>query len=226
MRSILFFCFPRIKLYNRKVLYNFITIEGCIGAGKTTLAKMLARDFNGKLILEQFEDNPFLPGFYKDPARHAFPVELYFMAERFQHLKKLSSEADIFKSFTVSDFLFQKSLIFANNNLSNDEAKLYRMLFDIINPSLPKPDITLYLYAPVEKLMENIKKRGRDYEKGITPEYLDKIQNAYMDYFRLQSQSVVVLLNTAGLNFVDLKKDYEFVQEVLNTRFDTGLHYV
>lgn len=208
------------------MLYNFITIEGCIGAGKTTLAKMLARDFNGKLILEQFEDNPFLPGFYKDPARHAFPVELYFMAERFQHLKKLSSEADIFKSFTVSDFLFQKSLIFANNNLSNDEAKLYRMLFDIINPSLPKPDIILYLYAPVSKLMDNIKKRGRDYEKTIEPEYLENIQNAYLDYFRHQQQSIVVLVNTTDLNFVDLKRDYGFVQDVLNTKFDTGLHYV
>jgi deoxyguanosine kinase len=208
------------------VLYNFITIEGCIGAGKTTLAKMLSRDFNGKLILEQFEDNPFLPGFYKDPARHAFPVELYFMAERFQHLKKLSSEADIFKSFTVSDFLFQKSLIFANNNLSDDEAKLYRMLFDIINPSLPKPDIILYLYSPVEKLIDNIRKRGRDYERSIEPEYLEKIQHAYMDYFRHQQQSIVVLVNTTNLNFVDLKKDYGFVQDVLNTKFDTGLHYL
>lgn len=206
--------------------YNFITIEGCIGAGKTTLAKQLARDYNGKLILEQFEDNPFLPGFYKDPARHAFPVELFFMAERFQQLKKLLSEGDIFKSFTVSDFLFQKSLIFANNNLTTDESKLYRTLFDIINPSLPKPDITLYLYAPVDKLMDNIRKRGRDYEQNIQPEYLEGIQNAYMDFFKLQQQSVVVLLNTTNLNFVDLKRDYGFVTEILNTEFKAGLHYV
>lgn len=206
--------------------YNFITIEGCIGAGKTTLAKQLARDFNGKLILEQFEDNPFLPGFYKDPARHAFPVELYFMAERFQQLRKLLSEADIFKSFTVSDFLFQKSLIFANNNLSEDESKLYRTLFDIINPSLPRPDIILYLYAPVDKLMDNIRKRGRDYEANIQPEYLESIQNAYLDYFKHQQQSRVVLINTEHLNFVDLKKDYGFITEVLNTDFETGLHYV
>lgn len=206
--------------------YNFITIEGCIGAGKTTLAKQLARDYNGKLILEQFEDNPFLPGFYKDPARHAFSVELFFMAERFQQLKKLLSEGDMFKSFTVSDFLFQKSLIFANNNLTTDEGKLYRTLFDIINPSLPKPDITLYLYAPVDKLMDNIRKRGRDYEQGIKPEYLEGIQNAYMDYFKQQSQSVIVLLNTTNLNFVDLKNDYGYVTEVLNTEFKAGLHYM
>jgi deoxyadenosine/deoxycytidine kinase len=208
------------------VRYNFITIEGCIGAGKTTLAKQLARDYNGKLILEQFEDNPFLPGFYKDPARHAFPVELFFMAERFQQLKKLLSEGDMFKSFTVSDFLFQKSLIFASNNLTTDESKLYRTLFDIINPSLPKPDITLYLYAPVDKLMDNIRKRGRDYEQGIKPEYLDSIQNAYLDYFKVQQQSVIVLVNTAQLNFVDLKNDYQFIVELLNTRFEPGLHYV
>lgn len=208
------------------MLYNFITIEGCIGAGKTTLAKKLSNDFNGQLILEQFENNPFLPGFYKDPARHAFPVELYFMAERFQHLKKLLSEADMFKSFTVSDFLFQKSLIFANNNLSDDEAKLYRTLFDIINPSLPRPDIVLYLYAPVGVLLERIKRRGRDYEMKIQPEYLEKIQQAYLEYFRLQQNSKVVLINTSHLNFTEYKKDFELIVEILNTEFNAGLHIV
>ena len=206
--------------------YNFITIEGCIGAGKTTLAKMLAEELNGKLILEQFEDNPFLPGFYKDPERHAFPVELYFMAERFQHLRNLLAQADIFKSFTVSDFLFQKSLIFAQNNLKADEAKLYRMLFDIINPSLPKPDITLYLYAPVEKLLANIKKRGRDYEQGIPAEYLEGIQNAYLEYFKLQTNARLVLLDTTNMNWLENKVDYERVKEILNAEWSVGLHYV
>jgi deoxyadenosine/deoxycytidine kinase len=206
--------------------YNFITIEGCIGAGKTTLSTMLANDYNGKLILERFEENPFLPKFYEDPVRHAFPVELFFMAERFQHLKKLLSEADIFTSFTVSDFLFQKSLIFANNNLSDDESKLYRMLFDIINPSLPKPDIVLYLYAPVEKLLSNIKKRGREYEQNIQPEYLEKIQTAYIEYFKLQNQSRVIMLNTSELNWIENKKDYENVVRILNTDFTQGLHYL
>ena len=206
--------------------YNFITIEGCIGAGKTTLAKKLADDFNGKLILEEFEGNPFLPKFYEDPERHAFPVELYFMAERFKHLKNLLSQGDIFKSFTVSDFLFQKSLIFATNNLKEDEAKLYRMLFDIINSSLPKPDIVLYLYAPVEKLQQNIKRRGRDFEKNISSEYLEKIQHAYLDYFKMQSHSRVVLLNTSTLNFADSQADYDKVVEVLNDDFEPGIHYV
>ena len=206
--------------------YNFITIEGCIGAGKTTLAQKLADDFNGKLILEEFESNPFLPKFYDDPERHAFPVELYFMAERFKHLKKLLSEGDIFKSFTVSDFLFQKSLIFATNNLKEDEAKLYRMLFDIINLSLPKPDIVLYLYAPVDKLQQNIQKRGRDYEKNISSEYLESIQQAYLEYFKLQSHSRIVLLNTSDLNFVENRRDYDEVIEILNDEFELGLHYI
>lgn len=206
--------------------YNFITIEGCIGAGKTTLAKMLAEELNGKLILEQFEDNPFLPGFYKDPERHAFPVELYFMAERFQHLRNLLAQADIFKSFTVSDFLFQKSLIFAQNNLKDDEAKLYRMLFDIINPSLPKPDITLYLYAPVEKLLANIKKRGRDYEQGIPAAYLEGIQNAYLEYFKLQTNSRIILLDTTNMNWIESRADYERVKEILNAEYSAGVHYL
>lgn len=206
--------------------YNFITIEGTIGAGKTTLAKKLAADFNGKLILEQFEENPFLPKFYEDPQRHAFPVELYFMAERFQHLNKLLSEADIFKSFTVSDFLFQKSLIFANNNLNEDEARLYRMLFDIINPSLPRPDLVIYLYAPVEKLLHNIQKRGRVYEQNISAAYLEHIQSAYLENFKMQTQSRIVLVNTAQLNFAESEEDYKVITALLTTEFNTGLHFV
>ncbi len=206
--------------------YNFVTIEGCIGAGKTTLTQKLAHDFNGHIILERFEDNPFLPKFYEEPERHAFPMELFFMAERFYHLKTLMSEADIFKSFTVSDFLFQKSIIFAMNTLTEDEAKLYRTLFDIINQTLPKPDLVVYLYAPVEKLLANIKRRGRDFEQNIKAEYLTKIQNAYLDYFKLQQQSKIVLLDTTNLNFADNQEDYEKVIEILNREFEPGVNYV
>ncbi len=206
--------------------YNFVTIEGCIGAGKTTLATKLAERFGGKLILEQFEDNPFLPQFYEDPERHAFPVELYFMAERFQHLKRLLSEADMFTSFTVADFLFQKSLIFANENLNENEAKLYRMLFDMINTTLPKPDIVLYLYAPVEKLLANIKRRGRDYEQNITAEYLENIQQAYLSYFKLQTGNRVVLLDIKDLNIADNEADFDKVVALLQQDFTPSLHYV
>lgn len=206
--------------------YNFITIEGTIGAGKTTLAQKLAVSYNGNLILERFEENPFLPKFYEDPERYAFSVELFFMAERFQHLKNLLSKADIFTTFTVSDFLFQKSLIFAQQNLNDDESKLYRLLFDLINPALPKPDMVLYLYAPVEKLLENIKKRGRKYEQNITADYLNKIQTAYIDYFKLQHHSRVIVLNTSDLDWVNNQNDFEKIVELLNKEFDTGLHYI
>ena len=206
--------------------YSFITIEGCIGAGKTSLSKRIATDYNGRLILEQFENNPFLPHFYADPARHAFPVELYFMAERFQQLKNLSSLPDIFRSFTVSDYLFQKSLIFAINNLTENEAKLYRTLFDIINPNLPKPDIILYLYAPVEKLLKNINCRGRDFEQNIKPEYLHNIQQGYLEYFKHQSQSRIVLLDTTSLDFVNNDLDYQKVIEILNADYPLGITYL
>lgn len=206
--------------------YNFITIEGTIGAGKTTLATKLANEYNAKLILEQFEDNPFLPGFYQDPERHAFPVELYFMAERFQHLKKLLSEGDIFSRFTVSDFLFHKSLIFATQNLKRDEERLYRMLFDIINPSLPKPDLVVYLYAPVEKLLSNIHRRGRDYEQGITADYLHKIQQAYLEFFKQQPYPRIVLVDTTNLNWADNSSDYQAMQQLFQTSFAPGIHYL
>lgn len=187
---------------------------------------MLAEDFNAQLILEQFEDNPFLPGFYQDPERHAFPVELYFMAERFQHLKKLLSEGSLFQTFTVSDFLFQKSLIFANQNLKSDEAKLYRMLFDIINPSLPKPDLIIYLYAPVEKLLKNIKLRGRDYEQSISGEYLDNIQQAYLDYFKFQTGMKVLLVDVTQRNFVDNPSDYDFLKSLLDKEYQPGITHI
>jgi deoxyadenosine/deoxycytidine kinase len=206
--------------------YQFITIEGCIGAGKTTLTRKIAEDMNGRLILEQFEENPFLPQFYADPERHAFPVELYFMADRFQQLKAMLGEPDMFKSFTVSDFLFQKSYIFAMNNLREQEAKLYRTLFDIINPNLPKPDLTLYLYAPVDKLLANIRKRGRDYEQQISADYLNNIQQAYLNYFKHQSNTKIVLLDTADLDFGENAADYKKIIDILNDKHHMGVTYL
>ena len=203
--------------------YNFVTIEGCIGAGKTTLSSMLAAEFNANLILEEFENNPFLSKFYEDPERHAFAVELFFMAERFHHLNNLLSKVDLFKSFTISDFLFQKSQIFASQTLNENESKLYRTLFDIINISLPKPDLVIYLYAPVEQLLENIKKRGRVYEQQISSSYLDKIQKAYLDYFKFQTNSSIVLLDTENINFVESKQDFDFVKEIVSLSFPKGI---
>lgn len=206
--------------------YNFITIEGCIGAGKTSLSTKIATDFGGKLILEQFENNPFLPEFYKDPERHAFPVELYFMAERYQHLQSLLKESDLFTNFTVSDFLFQKSLIFALNNLNENEEKLYRTLFDIINPNLPKPDITIYLYASTDKLLQNIAKRGRGYEKSISGIYLEKIQQSYLNFFKIHSKQKVVIVDVTNRDFLSVKSDYDFILNILNSDYDTGTTFI
>src|SRR6185503_548784 len=168
------------------MLYRFITIEGNIGAGKTSLAKMLANDFSGKLILEQFADNPFLPHFYKNPKQYAFPLELFFLAERYQQLNDEAASPDLFNSFVVTDYLFAKSHLFASINLEEEEMKLFKRLAMIMQSSLPDPELLVYLHSPVKKLMENISIRGRSYEKDISEDYLQRIQDAYFDFFKTQ----------------------------------------
>src|SRR5678816_1188809 len=159
--------------------YHFITIEGNIGAGKTTLAHLLSKHYNARLVLEEFADNPFLPKFYENPAQYAFPLELFFMAERYKQLKDLIQTRDLFHSITISDYLFTKCLLFAKVNLSEDEFRLYQRLFEIIHQQLIQPDLLIYLHAPVTKLQTNIKKRNRSYEQNIPDEYLFKIQETY-----------------------------------------------
>jgi len=203
--------------------YNYIAIEGCIGAGKTTLATKLSQDIGSKLFLEKFEDNPFLPLFYNDPERHAFPVELYFMAERFQQLKQVSTSKDLFHKQTVSDFIFQKSLIFAGNNLSLKEKQLYRMLFDIMLPTLPQPDVIVYLFSPVEQLLANIKLRGRVYEQSIKPQYLENIQEAYLAYFKQMTDARIVLLDTIKYDFIGNGKHYAFLTDLLSGMLPLGI---
>src|SRR5690349_2117992 len=151
--------------------YHFITIEGNIGAGKTTLAHLLSKRLNARLILEEFADNPFLSKFYENPGQYAFPLELFFMAERYKQLKELLHKADLFQSITVSDYLFTKCLLFAKVNLPVEEFRLYQKLFDIIHQQLLHPDILIYLHAPIKKLQQNIKKRQRSYEQSIPDEY-------------------------------------------------------
>ena len=152
--------------------YNFVTIEGNIGAGKTTLTHLLSKHYNARLILEKFADNPFLPKFYENQELYAFPLELFFMAERYKQLKDLLQTKDMFQNITVSDYLFTKCLLFAKVNLPDDEFRLYQKLFEIINPQIIQPDILIYLHAPISKLKENIKKRNRSYEQNISDEYL------------------------------------------------------
>ncbi len=204
--------------------YNFIAIEGNIGAGKTSLAKMIARDFNARLILEQFEENSFLPKFYKEPEKYAFPLEMSFLASRYAQLKDQLVAMDLFSSFTVSDYFIIKSLIFAKKNLPDDEFKLYTSFFNIVYNQLPKPDLLVYLYVTTEKLQQNIKKRGRPYEQQIKDEYLEKIQEGYFEFIKQQKGLRILILNTNQLDFVNNKEDYQKIIGVINKEYEEGVH--
>ncbi|NOZ47346.1 MAG: deoxynucleoside kinase [Chlorobi bacterium] len=204
--------------------YNFIVIEGNIGAGKTTLSKKIAAEYNAKIILEQFADNPFLPKFYNDPERYSFPLEMSFLADRYNQLKKDLAERDLFKSFTIADYYFMKSLIFAQSTLKEDEYKLYSKIFHIIYNQLPKPGLYVYLHQNVEKLLVNIKNRGRDYEQSITAEYLLGIQKGYFDFFRLQKDIRILVIDTTNMNFVKNPTDYNKIKKViLEKQYNKGV---
>ena len=209
-----------------EIHYNYIIIEGCIGAGKTTFSKMLSSDLNARLILEQFEDNSFLPKFYREPEKYAFPLELSFLAERYQQLKKEATPGDLFHRHTVSDYFIQKSLIFAKATLQDDEFNLYQKLFQIIHPQLPSPDLVLYLYNPVDRLLENIKKRGRSYETQIPSDYLERIQQGYLDYFRLFPNNRIVIVDASRLDFVSSQNDYEYLKNLLLNDYSIGINRV
>ena len=204
------------------MLYSHIAIEGNIGSGKTTLATMLANDIDARLVLEQFADNPFLPKFYSDPEKHAFPLELFFMAERYHQLKNLK-EQDLFKPQIVSDYFFVKSKLFAQNNLKKDEMQLFNRLFDIMLSSLSKPDLLVYLYSDVERLQQNIKNRGRDFEQNISDEYLQNIQDKYLDFLRKQSDFPVLLLDVTNVDFVTDKNIYDKIGELIFVEYSVGV---
>lgn len=206
--------------------YQFIAIEGTIGAGKTSLATRIAQDYNAKLILEQFEDNSFLPKFYLDQEKYAFPLEMSFMASRFQQLKDRLGTRDLFLNFTISDYYVAKSLIFARKTLPPDEFNLFNRFFQLIDVSLPKPDLLVYLYLDVEKLQENIRKRGRSYEQLIKDEYLTQIQSGYFDYIRQQQDMRILLLDTNQLDFVGNDADYQKILRVLEQPYPIGVHRV
>lgn len=206
--------------------YHYIAIEGNIGAGKTSLASKIAEDNNARLILEQFEDNSFLPKFYKDQDRYAFPLELSFLAERYQQLKAGLGKGDLFKSFTITDYFINKSLIFSRKTLQQDEFKLYQTLFDIINQSLVKPDLLVYLYANVERLQANIKKRGRDYEQNIQDQYLEKIQESYFDFIKQQDGMRILIIDTNNLDFVNNDADYQYLVSIILKEYKIGVHRI
>jgi len=204
--------------------YHFITIEGNIGAGKTTLAHLLSKRLNARLILEEFADNPFLSKFYENPDQYAFPLELFFMAERYKQLKELLHTTDLFQSVTISDYLFTKCLLFAKVNLPVEEFRLYQKLFDIIHQQLLHPDILIYLHAPVNKLQQNIKKRQRTYEQAIPDEYLFNIQETYTSYIK-QHNLKTIFIDASNADFLGNEKHVDIVIEALEKDYPEGQHY-
>jgi deoxyadenosine/deoxycytidine kinase len=204
--------------------YHFITIEGNIGAGKTTLAHMLARHFDARLILEEFAENPFLPKFYENPRQYAFPLELFFMAERYKQLKELIHTNDLFQSITITDYLFTKCLLFAKINLPEEEFKLYQILFDIIHQQLVQPDLLIYLHATVNKWQQNIKKRNRSYEQGIADEYLLNIQQTYTHYIK-QHNVKTLFIDAGNADFLSNPKHLQVIIDALDQDYEQGQHY-
>lgn len=205
--------------------YNFITIEGNIGAGKTTLAHLLSKHFNARLILEQFADNPFLPKFYENKERYAFPLELFFMAERYKQLKELLQTKDMFQTITISDYLFTKCLLFAKVNLPEEEFLLYQKLFDIINPQLIQPDLLIYLHAPISRLKENIKKRNRSYEQSIDPNYLFSLQETYTQYIK-QHNIKTLFIDASSADFLGNETHLNTVINALDKDYNNGQNYL
>lgn len=200
---------------------NYIAIEGNIGAGKTTLATKISEDFNAKLVLERFADNPFLPKFYKDQNRYAFPLEMSFLADRYQQLADDLSQFDLFADFVVADYHIFKSLIFAKVTLQEDEFRLYKTLFDIIYKEMPKPDLYVYLYQNTDRLLKNIKKRGRSYEQEIPGEYLEKINQGYLDYIKTQTDLNVLVIDVSEFDFVKRQEDYITILQAIQEKLET-----
>lgn len=205
--------------------YRYLVIEGNIGAGKTSLATMLAKETGSRLILEEFSDNPFLARFYEDPGRFAFQLELSFLAERYQQIKTELGHPDLFGQAVISDYFLAKSFIFSKHNLKDDEMKLFEKLFSIINLQVPKPDLYVYLHVPVDKLLENIKRRGRSYESKIRPEYLKEVQEGYFGFFKSQRDLKIVVIDSSSLDFVNQPSDFQQIKEaVLKGKYRPGMN--
>lgn len=207
--------------------YNYLVIEGNIGAGKTSLSLRIAKDYNAKLILEQFADNPFLPKFYKDPGRYSFPLELSFLASRYHQLHRDLTSPDLFKSFTIADYYFSKSLIFSKVTLQEDEFNLYRQLFSIIIQQLPNPDLYVYIHTSVDKLLRNIRERGREYEKDLTGEYLLKLQEGYFEYLRSLENYKILIIDINRLDFVKNEEHYQLlIGSIFEKEYKLGINRI
>lgn len=197
--------------------YNYVAIEGNIGSGKTSLSNLMSDEFNAKIVLERFADNPFLPKFYEDQERFAFPLEMSFLADRYQQLTDDLAQFDLFKNFIVSDYYIFKSLIFAQVTLQKEEYALYRKMFDIMYKEISKPDLYIYLYQNTDRLLENIKKRGRIYEQNIEASYLEKIHVGYINFIKTEQDLNTLIIDVSELDFVNNLKDYREVLKIINT---------
>lgn len=206
--------------------YNYLAIEGTMGAGKTTLATRIASEFNGKLILEEYEPdkNPFLAKFYKEPDKYAFQVEMTFLALRYQQLKDKFINLDLFHDFIISDYYAAKSLVFSRETLQPEEYELFSRFFNIIFSNIPKPELMVYLYLDVEHLQHNIHKRGRDYEQQIEDSYLEHLQQNYFDFIKQQTDMRILILDTNNIDFVANQPDYEKILEAIDQPYDVGIH--
>lgn len=206
--------------------HRYICIEGNIGSGKTTLCKTLATHWPAKLVLESFANNPFLPLFYRDPERYAFSVELFFMAERYKQLQEQIVSMELFDQLIISDYLFNKTRIFAHRNLNENEFKLFRSLFEMLYLHAPKPDLVLYLHRPVDVLLKQIEKRGRAFEKQIKAEYLQSIQEAYFQFFRDSTGLPIVVVHINDKSFEHDQLLLEDLKKLLQTTHKKGITHI
>lgn len=203
--------------------YNIITVEGNIGSGKTSLAKKLAEDFNAKLILETFADNPFLQKFFEKQKDYALGMEMFFMAERYEQIRDELSDREIFNQPVVIDYLFEKSLLYSKVNLNETEYALYQKIFNILNPKLPKTDLIIYLHSHTDRLVENIMKRGREFEKTVRKEYLLQIQEMYFEYFKQHSELKILILEASDADFIKYEAHYEQIKQLLESDLNQGI---
>jgi deoxyadenosine/deoxycytidine kinase len=205
--------------------YHFIAVEGNIGAGKTTLSQLLSQHYNAKLMLEEFAENPFLTKFYENPKQYAFPLELFFLAERFKQQQDLIKTADLFQSVTISDYLFTKCLLFAKVNLPEEEYRLYQKMFDVFQQQLVTPDVLIYLHAPVSKLQSNIKKRNRKFEQSIPDEYLYKLQETYTSYIK-QHNIKTIFVDASNADFLYNEAHFKLITDALEKDLEEGQHFI
>ncbi len=206
--------------------YNFITIDGNTGAGKTTLAEMIAKQFGGRLILEDFVDNPFLPAFYAEPDRYAFQTELYFLVDRYQQLKETLGKIDLYGKLNIADYIFVKSLLYAKANLKDQEYHLFERVFNMVFNDLPEPELFIYIHSKADRLVENIRKRGRGFEQVVRKSYLQTVEDIYFDYFKKHQHLRILIIPSDDIDFVANPKHYEQIIDKVTQKYEPGIHYI